>query len=50
MIKTIEDEILNEIEGVESNMRDLYTEGEISETRYNEFKRLMGNLRVFLGF
>ena len=49
MIKTMEEEILNEIEEVESSMKDLYAEGELSDVRYNKFKRLMGNLRIFLG-
>ena len=49
MIKTMEEEILSEIKEVESSMKDLYTERGVSGTQYNEFKRLMGNLRVFLG-
>lgn len=49
MIKTMEEDILSEIEEVERSMKDLYTEGGISGTRYNKFKMLMGNLRIFLG-
>jgi hypothetical protein len=46
----MEDEILNEIEEVERSMKDLYAKEKISEKPiYNESKRLIGNLRVFLG-
>ena len=48
-MKIKEKDILLEIEEVESNMKDLYTKGNLSEVRYNEFIRLMGNLRTFLG-
>ena len=45
----IERDLLEEMKEVESSMKDLYAKGELSEVRYNGFKRLMGNLRVFLG-
>lgn len=45
----IEKELLEEIKEVESSMKDLYTKGELSEVRYNEFKKLTRNLRIFLG-
>lgn len=48
-MKTIEQEILEEMKEVETSMKDLYAKGDLSEVRYNEFKKLMGNLRVFLG-
>ena len=48
-MKTIEEDLLEEMKEVETSMEDLYAKGELSEIRYDEFKRLMGNLRVFLG-
>ena len=43
------EELLSEIKEVESSMKNLHAKGDFSEVRYNEFTRLMGNLRVFLG-
>lgn len=48
-MKIEEKDLLEEIKEVESSMKDLYAKGNLSEVRYNEFKRLMGNLRIFLG-
>ena len=49
MMKIIEKDLLEEIGEVESSMEDLYGRGVLSKFRYDEFKRLMGNLRVLLG-
>ena len=48
-MQILKEELLNEIKEVESSMKELYARGTLSEVRHNEFTRLMGNLRVFLG-
>ena len=48
-MQILKEELLSEIKEVESSMEDLYAKGDLSKVRYNEFKRLMGNLRIFLG-